>query len=657
MYERRSEPLGAAIPRASSAYEANPQGRQASSWVSLARKDAVGTSSEPNSPRQGKPSSIIGRKILEDLPGHTSGSADISIFHPLTVYRSTSLTAMSVLFWDKLHRLGLMSVAYLSPPSCKSFVFTSAMSAARSSKPSVGKSPASTSPPKAPPYPFNKPDADLVLRSSDNVEFRVRSHILIEASPVFQSMLASSQSAAEADAVNTCRTIDLAEDSAIIEALLRLCYPVVKDVAFWSKMGVKEAESVLRVAFQYEMELPARLTMEHIHFMLYRRPLAVWAVGCRLRLEETATRAAQCSLLNSDFLSSIDPEDLEGVSAGQYFRLRTYQKTGRSELAYDYGFVDPSPKQKLASPPTREQPQYPPVHIPSPDLICIASDGTEFRVRKEPLCAVSSVIRTLVMAAQRLLTRAPSPSPSFSSSDSEDHPGPSDGVGERLPSVQFEYSAAALCTLFRFYNLGTLESFPSDPRAIADVLAATHEYQLQGLHEIAGNRWDSAAAQAPLRAYFAAISRGLDDCARTAARLALNLDLNSRSHYVNDLEDAPAQAYHRLIRYHETCKGIVTAVLTGHDGCFSSVEESATGSVSSSQYWPKLHTKSICDRLRLRPGVVTTLNVGTIFENATTEDAWCSACTPLAKDLISLSDALDTASSDIAAVSIPPAFS
>ncbi|OSD05471.1 hypothetical protein PYCCODRAFT_1362096 [Trametes coccinea BRFM310] len=52
MYERRSEPLGASIPRAASAYEASPQGRQAS-WVSLARKDAVGTSSEPNSPRQG----------------------------------------------------------------------------------------------------------------------------------------------------------------------------------------------------------------------------------------------------------------------------------------------------------------------------------------------------------------------------------------------------------------------------------------------------------------------------------------------------------------------------------------------------------------------------------------------------------------------------
>ncbi|KAI9063999.1 hypothetical protein FKP32DRAFT_1570311, partial [Trametes sanguinea] len=500
--------------------------------------------------------------------------------------------------------------------------------------------------------PFNKPDADLVLRSSDNVECRVRSHILIEASPVFESMLASSQCAAEADAVNTCRTIDLAEDSATIEALLRLCYPVVNDAVFWSKMGVKEAELVLRAAFQYKMKLPARLTMEHIHSMDYDRPLAVWAIGCRLRLEKTAARAAQCSLWRSEFLSSINPEDLEGVSAGQYFRLRTYQKRG--EPLQNDGLLDPTPMQRLPPPPPCGQPQYPPIHIPSPDLICLACDGTESRVRKEPLCAVSPVIRTLVMTAERLLTRAPTPSPSLSSSDSEDDPGPSDGVSERLPSVQFEYSAAALCTLLRFYNLGTLESFPSDPRAIADVLAATHEYQLQGLHEIARHRWDSAAAQVPLRAYFAAISRGLDDCARTAARLALHLDL--KSHYVNDLEDAPAQAYHRLIRYHETCIGIVTAVLTGHSDAygesFSAVTESATSPVSSSQYWPKLHTESIHHKLRPRPGNVTTFNLGTIFENATTEDAWCSACTPLAKDLISLSDALDTTSSDIAAVSI-----
>ncbi|KAJ2967723.1 hypothetical protein NUW54_g13427 [Trametes sanguinea] len=343
------------------------------------------------------------------------------IFHPLTVYRSTSLSAMSVLFWDKLHRLGLMSVAYLSPPSCKSFVFTSAMSAARSSKPSVGKSPASTSPPEAPPYPFNKPDADLVLRSSDNVEFRVRSHILIEASPVFESMLASSQSAAEADAVNTCRTIDVAEDSAIIEALLRLCYPVVNDAVFWSKMGAKKAESVLRAARKYSMDL-ATLLVDHINSLAVTSPLAVWAIGCRLRLEETAARAAQRSLWYSRFnLSSVDPEDLEGVSAGQYFRLHTYQRTRGKISDQKYRFVDATPLQKLASPPPREQPQpeHPLIHIPSPDLICLSCDDTEFRVRKEPLCAVSPVIRALVMTAERSLTRAPSPSPSLSSSDSD----------------------------------------------------------------------------------------------------------------------------------------------------------------------------------------------------------------------------------------------
>ncbi|KAI8996515.1 hypothetical protein BD414DRAFT_204184 [Trametes punicea] len=53
--DRRSEPLGAAaVPRVSSAaFDASPQSGHVSSWVSAARNDKAGTSSEPNSPRLG----------------------------------------------------------------------------------------------------------------------------------------------------------------------------------------------------------------------------------------------------------------------------------------------------------------------------------------------------------------------------------------------------------------------------------------------------------------------------------------------------------------------------------------------------------------------------------------------------------------------------
>ncbi|CDO73337.1 hypothetical protein BN946_scf185008.g100 [Trametes cinnabarina] len=53
VHDRRSEPFDVAIPRASSTYETSAQGRQAPSWMSLARKDVPAPSSEPNSPRPG----------------------------------------------------------------------------------------------------------------------------------------------------------------------------------------------------------------------------------------------------------------------------------------------------------------------------------------------------------------------------------------------------------------------------------------------------------------------------------------------------------------------------------------------------------------------------------------------------------------------------
>ncbi|KAL7280709.1 hypothetical protein ACG7TL_005650 [Trametes sanguinea] len=605
MYERRSEPLGASIPRAASAYEASPQGRQAS-WVSLARKDAVGTSSEPNSPRQGVRPRL---KSIKGLFKHFSKSET----HSSQPAEATHLPA--------------------SPPS----------------KDGERKhSPSATSPRDAP-HPFNKPDTDLLLRSSDDVEFRVRSHILIEASPVFESMLSSTLPTTKAVAADSCRTLGLDEDSATIEALLRLCYPVVIDPAFWSEMDAKKAEPVLRAAFKYKMELAESRLMEHINSLAKETPIAVWAIACRFRLEETAAHAAWCSLRTPALAShpDFDPEDLEGVSAGQYYRLRTYHRV-QGKVDEDYRFVDPTPAQESGSPsPLGKQPGHPLIHIPSPNLICLSCDGTEFRVRKEPLCASSSVIRTLVETAERQLAR----SPSFSSSDSEDD-APSN-VGGRLPSIQLGYSVAVLSTLFRFYNLWSLEPFPSDPRAVAEVLAATREYQMHGLYEIARKHWDTAVTRAPLPAYLAAISHGLNDCAREAAKLTLSINLENR--YFHDLEDWPALAYHRLTRYHKICGAVAATALTSHvDSCFFTPASSSTSSETSSHKWLNFHARAFYAQLSLRPGLAKDLQFsGFMFEAAALQSPiWCSECSPLAQNVLHFSDALRSVASRVDKVTL-----
>ena len=80
-------------------------------------------------------------------------------------------------------------------------------------------------------YPFNKANADIILRTSDHVDFHVYSQILMAASQFFERMLEVPQPPVDQQQLKYGRPIiDVSETSKALDLLLRLCYPINKQV-------------------------------------------------------------------------------------------------------------------------------------------------------------------------------------------------------------------------------------------------------------------------------------------------------------------------------------------------------------------------------------------------------------------------------------------
>ncbi|GJE98552.1 BTB domain-containing protein [Phanerochaete sordida] len=72
---------------------------------------------------------------------------------------------------------------------------------------------------------FNQPTADVVLRSSDKVDFKVHKIILSDASPVFSSMFALPLPSQDEDMCDGLHKVQMAEPADAIHALLGVLYP------------------------------------------------------------------------------------------------------------------------------------------------------------------------------------------------------------------------------------------------------------------------------------------------------------------------------------------------------------------------------------------------------------------------------------------------
>ncbi|KAI0766635.1 hypothetical protein BD413DRAFT_148482 [Trametes elegans] len=494
------------------------------------------------------------------------------------------------------------------------------------------------------PAPFNKSNADLILRSSDRVEFRVWSRILLEASPVFETMLSPSQPPSHAPArIPEVPLVDLPEDGNIVEELLRLCYPLAKPEGL---RPPDEIEPVLRAALKYDLELPIQILKQGLRANVECASLSVWAVACRLRFEDVAREAAASDHMRveKDFPLEFWPS---GISAGDYFRLLEYLRLG--ELKSSMHFLSgPSQPPVAAEQPAGESeeksslisPIFP--QMSRPDLVCRTSDGAEFRTERRLLSCMFPTLLPPTKTASSL--RGVASNHLYTDTD-DDEPN--------VPTVQLQETARSLAIIFGFYNLAPSIALPSDPSALGDVLVAGQKYGLTALCEAVKLRWTAVVNERPIGAYLAAIRRGLHDRAKEAALSTINVEMEGV--YVPELEDSSALAYDRLLTYHKACRDAATTALHTVFPPSSSAEQLGCGhrhaAFKSSNPWVREYTAKLCERTMSSPRRAAYW-ASAIQDTTATATKWRAWYSSLDADLRKLSEGLRKVSKNVGAVAL-----
>ena len=147
--------------------------------------------------------------------------------------------------------------------------------------------------PRSASAPFDRADANVVLLSSDGVDFHTHKHILAVASGVFDDILGLPQPANAADQdihhITGLPIVRVAEDSVTLDRLLRFIYPVPDPVL----ASASDVAAVLAVALKYEMEEACAVLQKQLLTSVDAEdPLQVYAVACRLGLEPVAKATA-----------------------------------------------------------------------------------------------------------------------------------------------------------------------------------------------------------------------------------------------------------------------------------------------------------------------------------------------------------------------------
>jgi hypothetical protein len=76
----------------------------------------------------------------------------------------------------------------------------------------------------SPPKSVDLPDANFIIRSSDNVNFRVHQSVLAMASPFFRDLLSLPQPS-DSESVDGLPMVQLSEDSELLNSLVSMLYP------------------------------------------------------------------------------------------------------------------------------------------------------------------------------------------------------------------------------------------------------------------------------------------------------------------------------------------------------------------------------------------------------------------------------------------------
>lgn len=177
--------------------------------------------------------------------------------------------------------------------------------------------------------PFNHAKADVILRSSDNTDFRVFKLFLSLASPFFETLFELPQPAEtskEQEFKDDLVVIRVSENSKTLDSLLRFCYPCT--LAEDPKLEIlKDIVDVLEAARKYSLDAIERKVRQALSNpkVLAAEPLRCFAIARRGRAHEETLLAAKYTLTQP----LIPPwfQEIALITSGDLLALLSYHQS------------------------------------------------------------------------------------------------------------------------------------------------------------------------------------------------------------------------------------------------------------------------------------------------------------------------------------------
>ncbi len=385
--------------------------------------------------------------------------------------------------------------------------------------------------------PFDGTTGDVTLQSSDGIDFHCYSQILVAASPVFEDMVAVGKPTSDpSNPANTRPIVPMMEDSNTLDFLLRFIYPISKPSQPRSLLDIPP---LLEASLKYMMEYPTSTLTRELLAFVPNHPMQVWAIGCRLMLEDVARAGAE-RMLQFKKLGSymqlqqfvpieefVRTTDARGVSAADYYRLWTYHRH-HGEVEEGFSFTRPLPCQaqdQLSDRDLNVPWAFFSSEIALPDTTCYGADGKAFPVHAGLLCMSSPVLKENILEERRRVQTL--------------------GGDQSHCHIHLTDESPVLAHLLRLCYPGDAP-LPDGHHLFLAVLTAAEKYAMVRIVDLLSAKWPLVAGARPASAYFAALKYDFPELTRVAA---LKVSPTSSTLYVPEMENIPAIYWQRLNDY------------------------------------------------------------------------------------------------------------
>ena len=373
--------------------------------------------------------------------------------------------------------------------------------------------------------PFDDTEANVVLRTSDNVDFYVYKDILKVSSPFFRTLFSLPQPTAphplksQHNAVIGDETtpeglpiIPVSEGCEALEYVLRICYPINYPDRVQSLLTTEKA---LATALKYDIDRAIAFLKEDFTRLGSDNPSWMYMVACRLHLEQEARVAAD--LLRTKYYPQNKPNSLPKDADSARIAVEVYRE-GYEELpaihlyrllrhiCFDIPISfkdDRTSITKFAvsilfyAHPKLEFPET--MSSLPPDVLLQSTEGQVIPVHEVVLRLVSA--KTILQKLE------------------------SDGCPRQdgLPLVLLQHSARTLISLLNACYLSTGSSFGDFRDDDYDLFSVAQSYGMHGIAAMLKSRWllHAQEIKSPLGLYLRASLYGWKaDAWRAARRLA-----------------------------------------------------------------------------------------------------------------------------------------